>query len=859
METSETIHPDKSTQPLGNPSEKSITQVLRYETDKSTGGRVHLFYTPTGNLAVRFLTDDTIRMKIFFGETVNWQSTQAVEPTADFQAAEEQLSVEAHPEESVVTLSTEAIRIVVWKYPFRLQMFTKDGALVYQTESIAIDKSGAMIWTAQSDESEHFYGLGEKTSFLDKRGERYENWNTDIYAPHVPEIEAMYESIPLLLHLRETVSYGVFLDNPGRSVFDMRSRSDAYSIQTSTGDMDLYIFFGPTLAKVIERYTGLTGRMKLPPKWALGFHQSRYSYMSQDEVLTLAKTFRTKQIPADAIHLDIHYMNGYRVFTFDEERFPNPKEMMSELDGLGFHVVPIVDPGVKKDPRYPAYQEGIRGDRFCKYIEGNVFTGNVWPGESAFPDFTNDEAGKWWGTQHRFYTDLGIKGIWNDMNEPAVFNEIKTMYPEVMHDNNGNPKTHEELHNLYGMLMSKATYEALAEQLGGERPFVLTRAGYSGIQRYAAVWTGDNRSFWEHMAMAMPMIMNLGLSGITFSGPDVGGFAHHTTGELLTRWTQMGAFFPFFRNHSALDTLRQEPWAFGEPYETIIRDYTSWRYRWMPHLYTLFYGATQTGMPVLRPLVLEYPTDKNVTNLSDEFLVGSGILVAPVYRPDTTVRTVYLPEGVWYDYWTGERFDNAGYILADAPLEKMPVYIKAGSIIAEQPLVQSHVNGTPETAELLFNIYTGNPTGVSTYTFYEDDGLTFAYQSGNYNLWEMTLTEGAEAGSDLRADGSRASSGSDGGRTQTLEGNDALVIDWNRKNDGYAAKRDSIELRIYHLSFEPSAVEGFAGTSASGGSAYAKAPSQDGLASQAEGWYFDASSRTLYVKANPGVTRIAVR
>ncbi|QSO50400.1 DUF5110 domain-containing protein [Alicyclobacillus curvatus] len=877
METSETIHPDKTSQALQNRSHRMITQVVRYTADATADGRVHLFYTLDGNIAVRFLNDSTIRLKLFFGDELNWKSTQAVEPVADFLQLEQSLRVEAHPEESVVTLATESLRVVVWKYPFRLQVFTSDGGLVYQTESISIDKSGAITWTAQNDETEHFYGLGEKTSFLDKRGERYENWNSDVYAPHVPEIEALYESIPVLLHVRDKLAYGVFLDNPGRTVFDMRARRDAYSIQTETGTVDLYIFFGPTIKQVIQSYTGLTGRMKLPPKWALGYHQSRYSYMDEEEVLELAHTFRSKQIPCDVIHLDIHYMDEYRVFTFDEARFPHPKKMMSELAELGFHVIPIVDPGVKQDAMYPAYRNGVLEDHFCKRLEGNIYTGKVWPGESAFPDFTNDRTAKWWGDQHRFYTDLGIKGIWNDMNEPAVFNDTKTMEPDVMHGNNGELKTHREMHNLYGMLMSKATYEALEEQLGGERPFVLTRAGYSGVQRYAAVWTGDNRSFWEHMAMAMPMVMNLGLSGVTFSGPDVGGFAHHTTGELLTRWTQMGAFFPFFRNHSALDTLRQEPWSFAEPYETIIRDYTAWRYRWMPHLYTLFHEASQTGIPVLRPLLLEYQSDEQVTNLSDQFLIGSGILAAPVYRPDTTVRTVYIPEGVWYDYWTGARYDKPGHILADAPIDRMPLYIKAGTVIAEQPLVQSFYNGTglkhgtekdygtvsdhgtlgaretvqadgtvqdsgmalnhraaqsqsggtasgkgtplTASAELLFHVYAGNPNARSSYTFYEDDGITFAYENGHYNLWEIEVIEGQE-----------------------------LEILFLRQTDGYAVERSAIDIQIHHLSFIPSEIKG-----------YAQASSVGEVSVTPSSWYFDPVKETLHIKASADVTAVRVR
>ncbi|GAF09497.1 glycoside hydrolase family 31 protein [Paenibacillus pini] len=342
--------------------------------------------------------------------------------------------------------------------------------------------------------------------------------------------------------------------------------------------------------------------------------------------------------------------------------------------------------------------------------------------------------------QHSFYTELGIEGIWNDMNEPAVFNASKTMDLDVIHGNNGNPLTHEELHNLYGMLMSKSTYEGMKDNMDGQRPFVLTRAGYAGIQRYAAVWTGDNRSFWEHMALAMPMVLNMGLSGIAFAGPDIGGFAHHTSAELLVRWTQMGVFFPYCRNHSSIDTMRQEPWSFGVEIEQIMREYIGLRYRWMPHMYNLFHEASVSGLPLMRPLILEYPNDPNVTNLCDQFLVGDSVIIAPVYRPDTDHRAVYLPEGTWIDYWSGEAHEGGKHILAYCPLDKMPMYVKAGAIISQGPLKQYAQDGIDET--ITFHIYSAaaTPQFHAEYMLYEDDGVSFAYENGVYSELKVELT-----------------------------------------------------------------------------------------------------------------------
>ncbi|OFW78904.1 MAG: alpha-glucosidase [Alicyclobacillus sp. RIFOXYA1_FULL_53_8] len=731
MQTSETIRPDRIQ------SEGSMHRRIGLGTVHAVQREKHSYicFCEGGNLSVQFVTDEIVRLKVFRGSQADLTSTAAV-----LTQAFRDVPSEFVEDRESFTLSTEKLRLVIAKKPFQITTFTSTGEPAFDSSVIQYDEQGRYSCTGQADAASHFYGLGEKTSYLDKRGERYEMWNSDVYAPHVPEIDALYVSIPYLVHLRPASVYGIFLDNPGKTVFDMRSETNAFSLHTLTGDLDFYIIHGSSLKDVTKNYSKLTGTMPLPPKWALGYHQSRYSYMSQSEVLELARTFREKEIPCDAIYLDIHYMDGYRVFTFDPDRFPDSKGMMTELAELGFHVVPIVDPGVKQDARYSIYRDGVENDHFCRHLEGEQFIGEVWPGKSAFPDFTDDRTAKWWGKRHEYFVEKGIRGIWNDMNEPAVFNELKTMDLDIIHKNNGVPKTHEELHNLYGYLMSKATYEGLKEQLQGERPFILTRAGYAGIQRYAAVWTGDNRSFWEHLEMSMPMVMNLGLSGVPFAGPDIGGFAHHASGELLARWTQMGVFFPFCRNHSALDVVRQEPWSFGAEVEAICRDYISLRYRWMPYFYSLFYESSQSGLPVMRPLALEYPDDAHVFNLSDQFLVGEGVLVAPVYRPSMEYRTVYLPKGIWYDYWTGERHEGGRHILVHAPLNILPLFIKAGTILPETAVSQ-HLMGE-SSPELTFNVYAG-AGGTSVFQLYEDDGNTFVYQTGAYNLIKFEFLEGA--------------------------------------------------------------------------------------------------------------------
>jgi alpha-glucosidase len=730
MQTSETIHPDKSDINTIIESNWRMGSIQSVHCEKQG---VYLFRSENATLLLQPVNDYVVRVKLLIDHVVDLSTTIAVQEDA-FTPVETQL--EETPLEYKLILP--AITVVLDKSDARMDFYNADGHLISRDEELSRTGRGVYSCTKQMEPDSHIYGLGEKTSFLDKKGEKYDMWNSDVYDPHVPEIECLYVSIPFLIHFRyDKPAYGIFLDNPGRSSFDMRSSENSYKFQVHAGTIDYYFVYGPELKDVVKRYSDLTGRMDIPPAWAIGYHQSRYSYMDQQEVMTLARNFQDKNIPCDVIYLDIHYMDEYRVFTFDPVRFPNPRKMINELKEMGIKIVPIVDPGVKKDPEYLPYQEGIKNDYFCKKLEGDLFIGNVWPGASAFPDFTEQEVRSWWGEQHRYYTEMGIHGVWNDMNEPAVFNATKTMDLDVVHRNDGNPKTHREVHNLYGMLMSMATQQGLKEQLNGDRPFVLTRAGYAGIQKYAATWTGDNRSFWEHLAMAIPMVLNLGLSGQPFSGPDIGGFAHNSSPELLARWTQAGVFFPYCRNHSVLESVRQEPWVFGSQIEEICRKYIRLRYQLMPYLYTQFYEAHKTGLPIMRPLILEYPNDRSVYNLCDQFMVGNSLLVAPVLRPSTEYRSVYLPEGDWIDYWSGERFTGGRHILAHAPLDVLPLYIKAGTILPEL----TDNNWKPvmnELSNIKLNIFSGIAGSKSYGQWYEDDARTYAYEKGAYNLLEFT-------------------------------------------------------------------------------------------------------------------------
>jgi alpha-glucosidase len=807
--TSEAISPDK----VKTKQEVEFISIGKAVAAEIRGDLV-IVQGEKGTLALQNVSKGIVRVKLFIGEQLT-ESLDMSTTVAIVQKDPKQAS-DAGITESDTTFiwEIEDVRIEISKANGGVS-FIENGKVTAKHAPLQWDTNLGVIGVFQTSLKAHYYGLGEKTGFLDKRGERYEMWNTDVFAPHVQEIVALYQSIPFIIVHESTNTYGLFLDNPGRSHFDMRSDAEAITIQTETGDFDYYYISGPMLKDVVGRYTTLTGRMPLPPQWALGYHQSRYSYMNQEEVLELARTFREKNIPCDVIYLDIHYMDGYRVFTFDPVRFPNPKEMMAALKEMGIRVVPIVDPGVKVDGNYSIYTDGTKANYFCKNQEGVPFMGPVWPGISVFPDFTEDEVSQWWGDLHRFYTEMGIEGIWNDMNEPAVFNESKTMDVDTLHGNNGNPVTHGEVHNLYGLLMSKATSEGLKRNLDGHRPFVLTRAGYAGIQRYAAVWTGDNRSFWEHMALAMPMVLNLGLSGIPFSGSDIGGFAHHTSGELLARWTQMGALFPYCRNHSEQSSIRQEPWQFGPEVENICREYIELRYKWLPFLYSLFRESAETGLPIIRPLVLEFPEDPNVTNLCDQFLLGDSVIVAPVYRPNTDHRAVYLPAGTWYDYWTGEKYEGNRHILAYAPLEKLPLYVKVGMILPHHTdAVSSTLSEAPE--ELQLTVYcSGSANGE--FELYEDDGVTFAYEQGEFNAFNILMEE-TEAG---------------------------LSLEINPTNLGFESNWKTWTIQFKHLPLKNYDIED-----------YPVASNKNELKRLDNGWYYETETGELTIKLSSPIEKL---
>lgn len=573
------------------------------------------------------------------------------------------------------------------------------------------------------------YGLGDKPGCLNRRGYVYVNWNTDNPAPHVDSFKSLYKSIPFFMVLGENYCYGIFADNTYKTTFDFGfESSEYYVVSHEKGFLDYYFFPGEKPSDVVKKYTGLTGTTPLFQRWIYGSHQSRWGYCSQDEILGIAEAFEKNEIPCDVIHMDIDYMDGYRVFTFDKERFPDTKALSETLADKGIKLISIIDPGVKKDEDYFMYREGMEMDAFAHDAQGAVYENAVWPGTSVFPDFSREDVRKWWGEKTKVLLDHGIRGIWNDMNEPASF---RGPLPDDVKFAAG---VHDEIHNIYGHLMAKATYEGLLEQDNGRRPFVLTRAAYAGSQKYCGGWTGDNHSIWAHLTLSLEQICNLSLCGMAMCGSDIGGFGSDVTPELLVRFYQAAVFAPFFRNHSAVGTRRQEPWLFDEKTRDAVRKTVRLRYRFIPYIYDLARECERTGEPIVRPLVYEYPHDKMVRNICDEYLLGKFVLVAPVTAPGKFAREVYLPEGEWYDYETNEKYTGGKYILADAPFDKVPVFIRAGAIL---PVAEGNIQSTEDITGENTRILTY--PGQGTFIHYEDDNETLAYREGAYNAMEYTL------------------------------------------------------------------------------------------------------------------------
>lgn len=585
------------------------------------------------------------------------------------------------------------------------------------------------------EKNDCIYGLGDKTGVLNKRDYEYEMWNSDIPDPHEDGFKSLYKSIPFFLILKEKACCGIFSDNHNRSYFDLGKECPDYCLfGAAEGNLDYYFIGGESMKEVVSGYTYLTGRAPMQQLWTLGFHQSRWGYESEEEIRSIAERMRAHQLPCDCIHFDIDYMDQYKVFTWNKESYQDGRKVIADFKDMGIRAVTIIDPGVKVEEGYYVYEEGVKEGFFAKTPEGEIYVNEVWPGDAVYPDFGNPAVRNWWGEKQKFLIDMGVAGVWNDMNEPASFRG--PLPDDVVFTDEDKKASHKEIHNLYGHNMAKATYEGW-KKYSGKRPFVITRACYSGSQKYTTGWTGDNHSIWSHIRMAVPQLCNLGLSGMSFVGTDVGGFGSDCTPELFARWIQLGCFSPFFRDHCAKGCKAQEPWQFGEEVLDISRKYINLRYELLPYIYDLMRECECSGIPVMRPLVLEYEKDEKVKNCNDQFMLGDRMLIAPVLEQGAREKLVYLPEGIWYDYWTGKEFAGGQSYICKAPLDICPVFVKAGAVIPKFP-VRMHVDHKEKDQLLILEAYPGE----GTWMHYQDNGEDFAYQQGAYNEYRITNQNG---------------------------------------------------------------------------------------------------------------------
>jgi alpha-glucosidase len=710
-------------------------------------------------LRITALRDDILRVRIAPGSMLPEDASWAVLSAS----REKSVEVEQMQDASYVGFRTKLLDVRVERSPLRIVVRDLAGNVICaDAPGRPTEFSlGGFTVSKEMTAEERFYGLGDKTGSFNRRNQAYTSWNTDHGIEEA--LDPNYKSIPFFLAISGGRSYGLFLDNTWRTWFDFGKRSrDSYSFGAEGGPLNYYVIYGPSPKQVVEGYIYLTGTPPLPPLWALGFQQSRYSYTPESQVREVADRLRADKIPSDVLYLDIDYQYRNRPFTVDPVTFPDFPGLVANLRKQNFNLVLITDLHIAYAPNqgYKPYDTGHAGNHFVKQADGSEFVGVVWPGPAVFPDFTRAQTRQWWGNLYKQFVADGVGGFWNDMNEPAVFNGPGfTMPLDNIHriEEPGfetRTATHAEIHNIFGMQNQRATYDGLLKLRPDERPFVLTRATFAGGQRYGFTWTGDNSSTWNQLRLGTQMLLNLGLSGISFVGDDIGGFGGSASPDLLTRWIQVGAFNPLFRDHSTKGSLPQEVWVHGPEHEAIRRRYIETRYRLLPYIYTLAEEASRNGLPLVRPLFLEFPNEFSAAD--SEFLLGPALLVVPPpYGEMPEDYEVSYPPGDWYDFWTGQKMPHStpgpnivevGNAIAQGKslqpgrstmihptLETLPVYVRGGSIVPMQPLVQS-TDQTP-MGPLELRVYPGENCKGSVYL---DDGHTFAYQHGEYLRQEFT-------------------------------------------------------------------------------------------------------------------------
>lgn len=723
---------------LENKGDQFPSKIISYKKDVDT-----LYFTSENNVVLQVTVQRDSVLRFRYATNSIFENDFSYAITRYASRGFNQLEVTEDAINYIIT--TTKLICHISKEDMRKSIFdAKDNALISEDElgfhwEESYEFGGNIVkMSKNSQEKESYYGLGDKPVALNLKGKRFENWVTDSYA-FSKDTDPIYKAIPFYTGLHHNKAYGIFFDNTFHSFFDFcNERRNVTSFWAQGGEMNYYFIYGPEMGEVVSNYTDLTGKPhELPPLWALGYHQCKWSYYPESNVKEVTDKFRELLIPCDAIYLDIDYMEGFRCFTWNKDYFPDPKRMVKELADNGFKTVAIIDPGIKIDNEYSIFKEGLDKDYFCKRADGPYMKGKVWPGECYFPDFTNPEVREWWsGLFKELIEDIGVKGVWNDMNEPAVMDVPGKTFPnDVRHDYDGNECSHRKAHNIYGMQMARATYQGLKKFSYPKRPFVITRAAYAGTQRYSSTWTGDNVASWDHLTIANLQAQRMCMSGFSFVGSDIGGFAEQPNGELYARWIQLGIFHPFCRTHSSGDHGDQEPWAFGDNITDIVRKFIEIRYQLLPYLYTAFWRYATEGIPILKSLVLYDQADIQTHYRNDEFVFGEKILACPITEPNAKGRRMYVPGGNWYNFWDNSLLKGGEEVWVDADLDSMPIFVKEGAIIPKYP-IQQYV-GEKKIEELHLDVFF--KLGKEKSLVYEDAEDGFDYKKGRFSLRNFNL------------------------------------------------------------------------------------------------------------------------
>lgn len=574
------------------------------------------------------------------------------------------------------------------------------------------------------------YGGGEVTGPLLRNGQSIKLWNTDSGAYSVDNGKRLYQSHPWVMGVRpDGTSFGILFDTPYKA--KLTTTDERINFETEGELFRIFVIDRESPQAVIKGLAELIGTMPMVPRWALGYQQCRFSYTPASRVIEVADTFRIKRIPCDVMWMDIDYMDGYRIFTFNPQTFPDPAALNRDLHIRGFHSAWMIDPGAKVDSTYFVYKSGTANDVWVKTAQGKEFNGDAWPGACAFPDFTQPKTVRWWADLYKDFLDKGVDGVWNDVNEPQISNTPTGTMPE---DNKhlGGDKIpagpHLKYHNVYGYLMVKASREGIMKARPQNRPFILTRSNFLGGQRFAATWTGDNASWESHMTMSVPMILTLGLSGQPFSGADVGGFLFNPDADLFGRWMALGAFYPFSRGHACAGTINKEPWAFGQKVEDVSRMALERRYVLLPYYYTLLHEASETGMPIMRPVFFADPKDTLLRAEEQAFLIGENLLVVPEWAQKPA-----LPKGIWRNLSLIPGDDKDSY--------QAKLKIRGGAIIPTGKIIQNTNEKSLDPLTLLVCL---DEKGEAHGTLYWDEGDNWSFKDGNYSFQHFTAIRTAD-------------------------------------------------------------------------------------------------------------------